>query len=518
MPDNSREYYENLLADAMKSRGGEEHDDLPEALNPRGAPQEPLRHNAVSRALKDTRPEDDEVDTAYRWLKANHPDIHDFLVHKAPMPIDPVMTAATVRNFGPNRFMSMAKHAIRQDTEKLYSPDYPHLKEDINSMMANLLSQLDESFLLEHDEEITWQKYGDAIKKKMIEQDIHPEDSDQHRPTFEAAIKDADPTPHQEYGAWLARLYSKPDGIRHFEDIGGRAKEALSKFHEAKIRRKLKAHNINPDIGSYKQLTHLEDAVDKLPAEQHHEVDVSESDAPKVKDEHWTQIIPKTHAAACKYGAGSRWCTTGKDGGFYRSYTSDGSHLHIFIPRNAKTDASGRQEKYQLHFPSNQFMDENDAPVEPSKIFGADRPLSSAHREMLRPSVEHAIKNNNREGIPRLVPYFMDKETADLWHKDPSEHLRAAAALAGHREHLDKLVNDPSSKVRAAVASHNHLDLLEKLANDPSAEVKKNVATHNHKHLLDKLANDPSAEVRLNVLNHGHSDHIDAVLAAFDKH
>ena len=64
--------------------------------------------------------------------------------------------------------------------------------------------------------------------------------------------------------------------------------------------------------------------------------------------------IPLTHEAARKYGTGTNWCTATSNDTYFYNYTKQGP---LFIIIN-KQD---QREKYQVHGPTNQFRDKNDA-------------------------------------------------------------------------------------------------------------------------------------------------------------
>jgi hypothetical protein len=71
-------------------------------------------------------------------------------------------------------------------------------------------------------------------------------------------------------------------------------------------------------------------------------------------------VIPNDQAAACYYGQGTRWCTASTQGtNYFNHYHKDGQ-MYILLPKQPKHAG----EKYQLHFPSEQFMNEEDYPVE----------------------------------------------------------------------------------------------------------------------------------------------------------
>lgn len=470
-----------------------------------------LRSNDVT-TLQRSGHDDEAADKAYEYLKKNHPDLHNYITRQAPVPIDPVMAARDARNMGSHRVLSMIKDFVKRDTKNIYGKDFPTV-ESFNMELEDYLAEA-------YDPDRTWKQYGEAITKNMISQRITSPDHDDahHRATFEAHAAEGDPTPNKAYTTWLANKYAK-GGINHLEDFG-RARAALTQYHRAKLSRRLDQHGISPDIGSFKTLPDLEAAVDRLPQEEKKyspPAKVADSERTKLSHDGWSQTIPHTWDASCKYGAGTKWCTQGEWGPSHYNRYSRENPLHILIPDEPRAgEGHGRIEKYQLHYGRDgvQFKDLKDIEVSPQEVFKG-RPLSNEHLEMIRPSIEHAMAHGypvNDKGM-----FFIDKDTAGKWVDREEPGLRRAAASAGNKEHLDKLVNDPDSSVRAAVASHDHEDLLNKLVNDPSAEVRKNVALHNHKDILDKLVKDPSPGVRLNVLNHGHEDHVDAMIDTLFK-
>lgn len=84
----------------------------------------------------------------------------------------------------------------------------------------------------------------------------------------------------------------------------------------------------------------------------------TKEDAEKVyEDNQWLIIIPHTMKAAQLYGKHTKWCTAAeKSENMFDSYNEDGP-LYINIDKV-------NNRKYQFHFESGQFMDENDDPLE----------------------------------------------------------------------------------------------------------------------------------------------------------
>ena len=173
-----------------------------------------------------------------------------------------------------------------------------------------------------------------------------------------AAIEERDPSPNKQYTPWLARMYTKSGGGVGIEDLN--RGDLLGAFDIAKKRRMIKPEHA--DINRFKWYHDFEDTME---AEYNNFEDLDadqrpEGTAKKVyNDENVTVIVPEDEAAACKYGRNTRWCTASTRGhNMFDQYNRTGK-LYILIPKNPKYEG----EKYQLHFSSNSYMDENDDPV-----------------------------------------------------------------------------------------------------------------------------------------------------------
>jgi len=78
-------------------------------------------------------------------------------------------------------------------------------------------------------------------------------------------------------------------------------------------------------------------------------------------------IIPKTTAASCEIGSGTRWCTAAtQSDNMFSDYSNDGP-LYVWIP-SRKMPEKSKSNKFQFHFPSVQFMNENDDEIDPELI------------------------------------------------------------------------------------------------------------------------------------------------------
>lgn len=171
-----------------------------------------------------------------------------------------------------------------------------------------------------------------------------------------AKIEATDPTTNKQYTQWMARQFingSEP----HLEDITSTLATYVRKFHL--LNRKHKLQPPENDINRYKTARQLYDTMEKYPDPE----DASEDNgrATKLLDSDDVMVVvPLDQAAACRYGRQARWCTAATSGmNYFDSYNQRGP-LYILIPKHPRHSG----EKYQLHFVDEQYMDENDDPVD----------------------------------------------------------------------------------------------------------------------------------------------------------
>lgn len=172
-------------------------------------------------------------------------------------------------------------------------------------------------------------------------------------------IVSADPTSTTnkmgKYGKWLLNIYNS--GRLKLEDLY-KATEYLTYFSKYINRIEEK------DINKYKSLADLFNVVQPYiqASEQGQELATSHSDeirrikseATKMyEDDEWLVIVPHTKEASIFYGKGTQWCTAAEKS--YNAFDEYNEEGPLFININKKTN-----KKYQFHFESHQFMDEND--------------------------------------------------------------------------------------------------------------------------------------------------------------
>ena len=232
-------------------------------------------------------------------------------------------------------------------------------------------------------------------------------------------FEDADPTANKQYTEWLVRRYID-GGIRYLEDVDSTVAENLSMYHELKIRRMLPSELA--DIGRvksqqvarffrdvyniYKELPEVQEKMEKGEAEQ-------------VYDDSEIRVIhPEDQSAACYYGQGTRWCTAStKSRNYFQEYNEDGP-LYIVIPKNPKH----KGEKYQLHFESYSFMDENDAGVDIYKLMKRWPQLHKLFHKNIVDTHQEALYKGDGGGTALLA----DPETLENWSDIIEDKIKPA--------------------------------------------------------------------------------------------
>lgn len=189
-----------------------------------------------------------------------------------------------------------------------------------------------------------------------------PEQIKQWTDNILSVIESKDPTPNKAYTPWLARMYAK--GGLSIEDMN--RGQLLSLHSIAKERRMLKPEH--KDINNFKTYRDFEDAMrtyDLNAIENTFTKQEEKGKASKVyEDGKVTVIVPEDEAAACRYGRGTRWCTASRGTNLFNTYDRQGK-LYILIPKQPNHEG----EKYQLHFPSGQYMNEDDDEVSLTHLF-----------------------------------------------------------------------------------------------------------------------------------------------------
>jgi hypothetical protein len=241
--------------------------------------------------------------------------------------------------------------------------------EHMRKLMTLVESALTQStILLEYDAEKTWVSYGpkliQAAKKDWsIDTNIKKGDPEQLKQFVLQSIQNSDPTPHQEYSQWLAKVYA--NGGVSLEDLMSTGRDTLTKFAKLKLKKKLQPED--KDIGRFRSINDLANVLEKYndidlssgKDKDKQKADMARDNAELFYDDDTVRIIkPNDVTAAMYYGRGTKWCTAAENNNMYKHYAQSGD-LYIVIPKHP----SYTGEKYQFHFQAKQFMNEKDQPI-----------------------------------------------------------------------------------------------------------------------------------------------------------
>ena len=168
-------------------------------------------------------------------------------------------------------------------------------------------------------------------------------------------LKQADPTGGKSL-QWLANMYATNQF--KLEDLP-RLRSEMEKFVRLRAQLPIK------DLNQIRQVGDLYDMLDQHAAQGQPEPVSKRAQEREVKKDidvvmdtpNFKVLVPKTEAASCLYGAGTRWCTSGEKENRFDYYSSKGT-IYIIL-----TNLGGKPRKFQLHVEENQFKDERDIDV-----------------------------------------------------------------------------------------------------------------------------------------------------------
>ena len=172
-------------------------------------------------------------------------------------------------------------------------------------------------------------------------------------------FEDADPTANKQYTEWIIRRFID-GGIRYLEDVDSTVAENLAIYHELKTRRMIPPELM--DIGKVKgnQVMVFFRKVYNIYRELPAQVEKAKGNVSEFYNDRDVRIIiPKDKTSACYYGQGTQWCTAStKSTNYFNRYNKQGK-LYIILPKEPEHEG----EKYQLHFGTDFYANENDKGV-----------------------------------------------------------------------------------------------------------------------------------------------------------
>ena len=245
-----------------------------------------------------------------------------------------------------------------------------------------LLRELFESLLLEYNREKTAATFGNKLLKAIMADrsiiqaplgtarqyllQIQGQELGAHEKQSQqmiindilGVIESGDPTQHKEYTQWLVKCYVNEDIV--LEDIISKGTDWLEVYNEMKLRKILPTEYRNIMNLKFNDLYGVVSNQDLVAKLQSQSEEVNKGNSKVLLDTPSVRIIkPEDQEAACYYGQGTTWCTAAKNNNMFNYYAKN-SDLYILLPKKPQRDG----EKYQVHFNSNQFMDESDDPVD----------------------------------------------------------------------------------------------------------------------------------------------------------
>ena len=307
-------------------------------------------------------------------------------------------------------------------------------------------------------------------------------------------LERGDPTRHKEYAQSIAKLYS--NGESRAEDVVSTLADYLTKFDKLKRRKKIQPPR--NDFNRYRNLEDFYDIVDEYPDE---EAEAQPEEKFNVKELYRDQslivTIPLDAEAACYVGRGTRWCTAGKNHNMFNHYTKGGRPLYAIIPRKPAYP----NEKYQFHFETNQYMDEQDRPIgedgmtklvqrfpvltkilqDPAEKFSVAPLIGPEYTQIVQEATPEIKKQ-----IAELIMQYQDR-IFQFGIKSLTEYgvkLPEPAVQAVHQEFPDYL----KQCVQALVSENVWNDFLAKPGNERSQDKIETILNANK--TLAKLAKD----------------------------
>lgn len=122
------------------------------------------------------------------------------------------------------------------------------------------------------------------------------------------------------------------------------------------------------DINQYVSVNEL-DAVVSYARKKKKEKELENQVDKIYEDDKFLVVKPKSHAASCKYGSNTRWCTTAQSDTHFKQYTSGNQVLYYII--NKANSTNKNYSKVAIHFDNSgyeRYWDSQDSPMNDREI------------------------------------------------------------------------------------------------------------------------------------------------------
>ena len=253
------------------------------------------------------------------------------------------------------------------------------------------------------------------------------------------------------------------------------------------------------DINQIKSLSALEDIIELYPEKQA----TSSSELQKQMELNFYKtkqadliynspqikvVVPKTKQASCFFGVNTRWCTAAKNDNMFADYNKQGPLYIILI--------KATNQRFQLHYEADQFMDEKDQEMSPKLI----QKLGEQYPKLIEIFTPIATENwslvfNGNTDEKFLLAAVKKNSGAIQYIAAPSEAVQLAAVQ--RNGHAIQYIKNPTEAVQLAAISQNGSSI--QYIKNPSAAVQL-AAVSRHPGAIKYITN-PSAAVQLDAVN-----------------
>ncbi len=232
--------------------------------------------------------------------------------------------------------------------------EYPDYDEKRQKFLTDFLTELEEADPTDNNQYVMWlvKTYVQSIKadakhQANFEREAAGSEAAGHWSEWDTNDVPDDHDDRDEFGDYVGSEWSVSDPTElnsfRLEDVD-QISETLANYHRIKPQ----LPEPERDINRFKTFTRLEDYVDgvmdgdQIPNPETDDKTLNRSDVELIYNGPLgTVTIPKSFEASCELGSGTKWCTTGRNDDYYKSYSKKGD----LIIYNEKPG----NNKYQIH-------------------------------------------------------------------------------------------------------------------------------------------------------------------------
>ena len=225
---------------------------------------------------------------------------------------------------------------------------------------------------------------------------------------------------------WILGLYKKDKlgSIRRWtKDLVNKHKSNLELFFQQKSFMEQKQLQII-DLESLGNVVDNARPEIKAHLEKKSYLDAEQGKKVILDNENWTIYIPTNKGAACELGKGTEWCTAAPGLNFYEQYHTDKDPLIIFIPKKPSYEG----EKYQIHFKTDQFMDEEDKEIGKIKKIELIS-LLTLIKDKFTPKIQNLISKVEYKKLKNGGLYVKTDNGTKYWFLNDKRHREDGPAV-----------------------------------------------------------------------------------------